>query len=506
MKITSPISIFREVERGGQRIYQVDHPQAYGERRVAFPVEKPPGRLRVFSLGGSASAGWPHPKREIYSAYLERALRAALPGQDLEVLNVGAHGFASYRIRRVFEDVLAFEPDLMILYSGNNEFFEARSYSAPSPLARLASRSRLASSLRGWMEPIDSVSGRGRTRAATRDFLVSMLDRRPHPLRSDPDQFEQVIEHYAFSIEAMLRAADEAGVPTLLLTVPVNLRDWRPNVSASGLAGPPHTTWRAIYDDGMRLSRMGQDAEAEARLREALDLAPEYAETHFELARLLERQGRDGEAQTAYRAACDLDFSPWRALSRMNDVLRSLARSHPNTHLVDLDRAFLEAASRGLPGFDLFLDYVHPTKPGNRLIARLVFDAIRDAHLLGVPDSAAYRHVDVRRPRDGRVFGARDDLRLRGKLLWFFLAMHQYETVVDVTTRLLAGEEPLSGEDRERYANLRTHTRAHLVNRERLLLGQPVDPGHAERHRRFMRNAFDDVYDPARADDQSLDR
>jgi len=60
----------------------------------------------VFCLGGSASAGWPHPPLETYSAYLERALEKAYPDRRIEMINASAHGFASYRVRAVFDRVV----------------------------------------------------------------------------------------------------------------------------------------------------------------------------------------------------------------------------------------------------------------------------------------------------------------------------------------------------------------------------------------------------------------
>ena len=56
-------------------------------------------------------------------------------------------------------------------------------------------------------------------------------------LRKDPRQYEKVTEHYTFSIESMVEAAHERHVPVILVTVPVNLRHWHPNVSYQPLQG-----------------------------------------------------------------------------------------------------------------------------------------------------------------------------------------------------------------------------------------------------------------------------
>jgi hypothetical protein len=63
--------------------------------------QKNPGTFRVFCIGSSASAGWPHPATEIYSAQLQEALRRAYPSRRIEVINVSAHAYATYRQRMI---------------------------------------------------------------------------------------------------------------------------------------------------------------------------------------------------------------------------------------------------------------------------------------------------------------------------------------------------------------------------------------------------------------------
>jgi len=67
-------SFFAETTIDGKRHYKVISREVYRERNVTFSAEKAPGTVRIFCIGSSASAGWPHPPTEIYSAYLQEAL------------------------------------------------------------------------------------------------------------------------------------------------------------------------------------------------------------------------------------------------------------------------------------------------------------------------------------------------------------------------------------------------------------------------------------------------
>ncbi len=95
-----------------------------------FPVDKPVGGFRVFTLGGSTTQGQPYDHRVAFAAWLQLYLRAADPSRPWEVINAGALSYASYRIVALIKELLLYEPDLFVVYTGHNEFLEERTYSA----------------------------------------------------------------------------------------------------------------------------------------------------------------------------------------------------------------------------------------------------------------------------------------------------------------------------------------------------------------------------------------
>jgi hypothetical protein len=88
------------------------------------------------------------------------------------------------------------------------------------------------------------------------------------------------------------------------------------------------------------------------------------------------------------------------------------------------------------PGFDLFVDYVHPTKKGNLVVAKHVYDAIVAGGLLG-PTSAPFQHVP-RINEYGMTYDETKDLGLQKTVLQLAMMMHQNDTVVSLAERILA--------------------------------------------------------------------
>jgi hypothetical protein len=231
-------SFFEDVEIEGDALKKVKARALYREREVVFSASKDPGVFRIFCVGGSASAGWPHPGEETYSAYLEAALAASYPGRTIEVHNVSAQAYAAYRVRLILEEIAAFDPDLVIIYSGNNEFLEPRRYQTgphwSDGFAAAASYSRAYALVRGsplvakWF-PGNTLQPHTVGGVAFEQW--SKIEKVPVLLRTDPAQFDKVAEHYQYSITSMLETLDDIDVPALLMTVPSNLRDWHPHVS-----------------------------------------------------------------------------------------------------------------------------------------------------------------------------------------------------------------------------------------------------------------------------------
>jgi hypothetical protein len=123
--------------------------------------------------------------------------------------------------------------------------------------------------VRNRFHPESTLSGEGRQEAPY--SLWSMVRQVSLELRSDPEQFRRVQEHYAFTIGSMLGEAERAGVPAFVLTVPSNLRDWTPNVSHQTLEGEALERWTELRRTGLAALRSGAAEEAVAMLQRVRD-------------------------------------------------------------------------------------------------------------------------------------------------------------------------------------------------------------------------------------------
>jgi hypothetical protein len=90
-------------------------------RRSSFPKRKLPQTTRVFVLGGSVAAQYDSDEQRSHDWTLRRVLETAFPGKRFEVIHCGMGGYDIYREDLIFQEILRYEPDIVVLLSGNNE-------------------------------------------------------------------------------------------------------------------------------------------------------------------------------------------------------------------------------------------------------------------------------------------------------------------------------------------------------------------------------------------------
>ena len=85
-----------------------------------FPADKPDNTYRVFILGASAAKGEPD-SAFCFGRFLEVMLRQRYPGTNFEVITAATAAINSHVVVEIAGDCAHHQPDLFIVYLGNNE-------------------------------------------------------------------------------------------------------------------------------------------------------------------------------------------------------------------------------------------------------------------------------------------------------------------------------------------------------------------------------------------------
>lgn len=364
-----------------------------------LPGKKDAGTYRIFILGSSAAMGMPDPAYS-FGRFLEVMLQECYPGVKFEVVNTGMTAVNSHAVLPIARECAAYEPDLFVVYMGNNEvvgpYGPGTVFKGFSPSRALIQASLWVRSTRTG-ELAESLMGSRETGGAEWQGMQMFLD---HLVPDDDPRLKTTYTHFEANLADICAAGARAGAKVVVCTVAANLKDCAPFASAhrSGLTEARRAEWEKNYQAGVALEKAGKHAEALPQYLAAAEIDNQFAELPFRLGRCYLAQGKAEEARKAFALARDLDALRFRADSRINDIIRRTAagKEPQGIVLADAERALAEGAdgSQGIAGEELFFEHVHLTPQGNHLLAREVFAKV--AAIL--PESVRSRGVGSQPP------------------------------------------------------------------------------------------------------------
>lgn len=361
-------------------------------RPDAFEIEKHSNTYRVFCLGGSTVQGRPFSIETSFTTWLEFALAAADASQNFEVVNCGGISYASYRLVPILDEVLNYEPDLIVLYTGHNEFLEDRTYREVKQASdavilahQLAGRFNLYHLIRN-RQSHDSQNIQNLVSAppgAAGPLQAEVSARLDHPggmkeYRRDPKWNTDIVRHYRFSINRMIAAANAAGVPLLLINPTENLRDCPPFKSEhrEGLSEAELERWQQ-HKESAAIQMASNPRGALNELLAATEIDDLHARTYYQLGRCYDALLMPQKAESAYRQALELDVCPLRMTEGLHTALFDIAHD-TETPVIDARELFVQLSTDGIPGDDVLVDHVHPSIAGHRRLADAIAERLAE--------------------------------------------------------------------------------------------------------------------------------
>lgn len=357
-----------------QRYVTADNRLVYF-RPQSFPAQKKSNEIRIFVLGGSTVQGRPYEVETAFSTWLKLALETTDPSHQWTVVNCGGVSYASYRLVTVVEEVLSYQPDLLILCTGNNEFLEQRSYESylrkPLWQRKLSGWTRQLATVRAvqrlWVEGDQRVTEKLPTEVDAQLDYQNALD----SYQRNDNWSQAVYDHFRASLERIAVQTSVAQVPVWLVLPPTNFRDCPPfksevlnkqsNAEAE-LILKLQTGW---FDRPL--------SERKRILESFLRDEPRYALAHYWLGKCYDEENNDERAAQAYANAINEDLCPLRATGKTFEILRQLAGTR-QWKLIDAPQQLAQQCAGGILDQTVLEDHVHPNIEGHQAIGKSLFD------------------------------------------------------------------------------------------------------------------------------------
>ncbi len=348
-----------------------------GIRMTPRPFIEPrsPNVLRVLFAGGSTVQGYPHPKRLSAPSYLQEILGDLYPDHQVEVFNAGITAASSFVVARAVEDgIAALDPDLVVVYTGHNEFYGVYGVASLAQGGRQLWVKRIHYEVMQWRMTrlIGLLLSQFSASSGPPTDLIEVMSRTGMVRVDDPSR-ARAVANLEENLRDIAVLCQEEEIPLVLSTVTSNERGFSPARIDLPLPEPVRVQYLDLV---ARSGRSQAAATALAELEKARGLWADDAYLHYMRGYHMEKLGDGAAAREAYLKARELDQRPWRSVAAFNQVVRRVAAEEEGVLLADVEGAFVDASPAAGVGWELMADHLHPTSMGQLLLARTLVAAI----------------------------------------------------------------------------------------------------------------------------------
>lgn len=350
------------------------------ELPTRFPESASEGSLHVVVIGGSSALGEPFRPWVSMGQIVAWRLEAANPGRRVDLTILARLGACLEDMHRELAR-LRRRPDIMVIYSGHNEFV-AR-YEEQRDVG-------LSEEPAGWV--LDALYRASLAspfcRMAYRVVSRNRLDGPPRPVgqhrlidppQCSPSEYAAIRADFGRRLGAIAAYCERIGCLPLLVTPPSNEGGLEPSRSVLPASVGRVERERVVAEMSEAAAVAGREpGRAEAIYRALVGRHPGFAEAHFRLARLIQGRGDREGANRHYVLARDRDGLPIRCPSDFQEAYRRVAARHPGAVVVDGPAVLRAASPTGVVDDHVIQDAHHPTLLGYVRLAEAALRGLRD--------------------------------------------------------------------------------------------------------------------------------
>lgn len=350
-----------------------------------FAIPKQPGVFRIFCLGGSTTVGYPYWYNGAFSSFLRDRLSKIFPEKKFEIINVGMTATNSFTVNDMARELVEYEPNLLIVYDGHNEFYGALGAASNESVGH----SRLLNKV--YLRLIHY-----RTFLLLRDITTGILNfvhpsaspRAPstmmeHLARGQyipygSKSYQSGLEDFCENLTELRTMSEQMGIPLILSSQVSNLRDQPPFVSENteNERTPQQKLAAQQKERANKYLKEGKLDSARIYFQHSLDNDSLRADTHYLLAKCFDAAGEKASARREYIKARDYDQLRFRASSEMNAIIRSVCNDS-NVIFVDMEKLFREYSPDSIEGKTLLVEHLHPNSRGYFLMGKALAETMR---------------------------------------------------------------------------------------------------------------------------------
>jgi tetratricopeptide (TPR) repeat protein len=337
--------------------------------------QKTSSTFRILCIGESSMFGVPYQMTANIPGLLRAQLRHLYPNKEIEVVNLGASAINTNVILHLTPVFLRLQPDLVLIYTGHNEFYGPDGIGASWIEKKIPSVTQWKYDLRNlalvrFIETFTASTSRNTPFDANMMKQVS----KNTSVELGSDDAELVFANFNRNLKNIIALYHEQHVPVIV-------SDVTSNISFSPFAYDSSS--QNVFTRAGVLLTEKRFEEALSLLQKDKDQRTPNAFTEFLLGKTHAGLHQYDLARSHFWASRDNDLLKFRAPKRINTIIESVCRD-ASVPFFSSDSIFEARSENGIPDTSLFWEHLHPKAYGYFLIANGFLDKIQEQKILPV--------------------------------------------------------------------------------------------------------------------------
>ena len=341
------------------KLYFTDPAMAPTGNSERFKRIKDQNTCRIFVLGESTTIGYPYFHNGSFHRWLQYRLMRTFPGRSFEIVNLSVTAVNSYTVLGFAKELVAYQPDAVLIYSGHNEYYGTLGVASTSRLSGnrmlirlmlVLRRLRLTQLLTNCYRKLAELFSARKSYSGETLMQMMVADSR---IPYGSVVFQRGLGQFEVNMDETLKLLTDRHIPVYISNLVSNEKDMKPFVSM----GPENN-----------------------------------AASQYSLGRLAYDRGDTGQARVYFANSIDFDGLRFRAPGAMNSIITRLCGNYSDCHLVDAHGEFGDWSAGHLIGNELLLEHVHPNLTGYALLSDVYYREMRGTQFFsgaGQQDTAA---------------------------------------------------------------------------------------------------------------------
>jgi lysophospholipase L1-like esterase len=336
-----------------------------------FTKNKPAGTFRIVTMGGSTMAGFPYGRFGSPAGMLQQRFKGTHPSSNIEIISVAMSSINSYTLLDITEEVIAIDPDAILIYAGHNEYLGIMGVGSVyaskgghgANLMYLALKEvrlfqLIQSIYQSWFgDEINNLQNNDPQRTVMAQVAKNKA------INYNDEVYAAGLEQFTQNLGAILQSFKQANIPVMVGNLVANERDQVPFESVSN---------EDLNKASSSLLLLDASALNEKTIAQADKLA--HADYFYAAAMYLATQKQDLKAHEYFIKAMDYDLLRFRAPSQFNTIIGNSAEEHGAT-LVDV-HDFIHKRTTPFIAYNVMLEHLHPNRRGYFLLSEAFYESL----------------------------------------------------------------------------------------------------------------------------------